>query len=444
MSARLLALVVVLAASPAWAQPQPAATTSEAPLTLAELEQLALDQQPTLKAAAARVDAARSRSRQAGAWPNPMAGFAAEELGGHDSEPRGEYGFFVEQPILLGGKLGLSRAVADRAADRAAADLELQRMRVRHSVRVAFYDVVTLEQRVAVHDRLAALVSEAVGVTAQLFNVGAADRPDMLEAEVELRRVQLDVNAARNRVYAARERLAALAGDPRVASRPLAAPPEETLPEIEREAALRRVLDESPQIRAARSEVARAQAVTTAARRVTYPDLFLRGGAAYNRERSDRSLDAVGWQGRFEAGVSVPLFNRNSAGVVAARADELRAEAEQQRLALALRAQFAAVYAEYLSARRESDTYRTEILPRAEEAYRLYLARYKEMAAAYPQVLVAQRRLLELSAEYLRSVEAAWQTSIALQGLLAGDGLALSDDGGEANSSADRSPHTRQ
>ena len=97
--------------------------------------------------------------------------------------------------------------------------------------------------------------------------------------------------------------------------------------------------------------------------------------------------------------MTVPLFNRNSAGVHAARADELRAEAERQRLELALRAEFAGVWAEYLSAARESETYRKEILPRAEEAYRLYLARYKEMAAAYPQVLVAQRRLLELSSE---------------------------------------------
>ena len=427
MSGRVLLLLLVLAGGPASAQPQTPAAVADAPITLAELERLALEQQPALKAAAARVDAARARSRQAGVWPNPTAGFSAEELGAPDGDPRGEYGFFLEQPILLGGKLGLSRAVADRAADRASADLELQRARVRHSIRAAFYEVLTLEQRVAVHDRLAALVSEAVGVTAQLFNVGAADRPDVLEAEVELRRVQLDVNASRNRVYAARERLAALAGDARVATRRLSGSADEPLPEIERDAALRLVLDESPQMRAARAAVARAQALTAAARRATSPDLFLRGGAVYNRERSERSGAAIGWQGQIEAGVSVPLFNRNTAGVLAARAEELQAEADQQRLELALRAHFAGVFADYLSAARESETYRVEILPRAEEAYRLYLARYKEMAAAYPQVLVAQRRLLELSSDYLRSVESAWQASIALQGLLAGDGLAPGD-----------------
>jgi cobalt-zinc-cadmium efflux system outer membrane protein len=99
---------------------------------------------------------------------------------------------------------------------------------------------------------------------------------------------------------------------------------------------------------------------------------------------------------------------------------------------------FAGEFATYLTAVRESEAYRVEILPRAEEAYRLYLARYREMAAAYPQVLVAQRRLLELSSEYLQRVEAGWQSAVRLQGLLAGDGLGQAGrgEGGEDMSRA--------
>lgn len=431
MNARGLAILLLLTASPASAQPQqpqPGAAPTEAPLTLADLERLALAQQPTIKAAVARLDAARARGQQAGAWSNPTIGFTGEELGSRSGR-RGELGGFIEFPFVLGGKLGRARTIEEREADRADAELALQSARIRQSVRAAFYDVLTLEQRVAVQDRLASLVSEAVGVTAQLFNVGAADRPDVLEAEVELRRVQLDGNTARNRVYAARERLAAMAGDPRVAGRRLAGSPDDALPELERDATLRRLLDESPQVRAARADVARAQAATAAASRATFPDLFLRVGGVYNRQISALTGAPIGWLAEAEAGMTVPLFNRNNAGVHAARADELRAEAERQRLELALRAEFAGVWAEYLSAARESETYRKEILPRAEEAYRLYLARYKEMAAAYPQVLVAQRRLLELSSEYLRSVESAWRSALDLQGLLAGDGLELAGTG---------------
>src|SRR5262249_15133682 len=91
-------------------------------------------------------------------------------------------------------------------------------------------------------------------------------------------------------------------------------------------------------------------------------------------------------------------------------------------------------YADYLTALRDAEAYRSEILPRAEEAYRLYLTRYREMAAAYPQVLVAQRTFFEMSTEYLKSLNEAWRGALQLQGFLAGDGLdapAATGDSGE-------------
>ncbi len=120
----------------------------------------------------------------------------------------------------------------------------------------------------------------------------------------------------------------------------------------------------------------------------------------------------------------MPLFDRNRYGVAAARAEETRATADVQRLELSLRAQVAMAFSEYLTALRESESYRREIIPKAEEAYRLYLARYREMAAAYPQVLIAQRTLFELSSRYLERVEEAWRGAMEIQGFLAGEGLA--------------------
>jgi cobalt-zinc-cadmium efflux system outer membrane protein len=81
---------------------------------------------------------------------------------------------------------------------------------------------------------------------------------------------------------------------------------------------------------------------------------------------------------------------------------------------------------------RAAEAYRSEILPRAEEAYRLYLSRYREMAAAYPQVLVAQRTFFELSTEYLESLDEAWRAALRLQGFLAGDGLDAPAAAGES------------
>lgn len=431
MRALAVVLVLVWTAQSVAAQPVPASqATTPPPITLADLERIAVESNPTVRAAQAQIDAARGRARQAGAWPNPIAGFTAEEIKLGEEDKRGEYGFFVDQTIVLGGKLRLNRAVFERTAESAEANLELQRLRILGSVRRTFYEALTTDRRIEVHERLAALVSEAVGVTAQLFNVGAADRPDFLESEIEARRVQLELNAAKNRAFALRQELAAVVGQVEIANRPLAGSLDQPLPEIEREAALRGIVDQSPHVRAARAQLARAQAATALARRETFPDLILRAGAAYNRERGEDTRRPIGWEGALEAGISLPLFNRNAGGIAAARAEELRAQSESQRLELFLRARLAAEFALYLTAVRNAESYRTEILPRAEEAYRLYLARYREMGAAYPQVLVAQRSLFQLSSDYLSSLQEAWGSALRIQNLLAGDGL--QSPGGEA------------
>jgi cobalt-zinc-cadmium efflux system outer membrane protein len=417
----LLPLLVVfgLLAPPALAQTK----TTTPPITLSELEELALHNNPTATAAAAGIDAARGRTQQAGAWPNPVIGYSGTEIKTGSVDVQGEHGFFVEQTIPLGGKLRLSRDVFQKTIDRAAAVQDLQRLRILGSVRQTFYSVLLTERRIQVQEGLTALASEAVGVTAQLFNVGAADRPDYLEIEIESRRLQLQLNRSKNELFAVRAQLAALTGVRDVATRPIAGTIDAAIPELEREQVLRTLLEQSPELRAARAEVERTRAVTARAKRETYPDLFLRGGSAYNRERGEDTGRPFGWEGSLEAGISVPLFNRNAGGIAASRAEETKAQAEVTRLELALQSRAVSQFANYLTALRASDAYRSEILPRAEEAYRLYLSRYREMAAAYPQVLVAQRTLFEMSNEYLENLDDAWRAALQLQGFLAGDGL---------------------
>jgi cobalt-zinc-cadmium efflux system outer membrane protein len=414
---------------------QQATPEAGSPLTLQQIEAMALANNPTVRQAEAGVDAARGRARQAGAWPNPVVGYTGEEISPGETIRWGEHGAFVEQTIVLGGKLRLSRNVFEREIAQAEALGEMQRLRVLSSVRASFYGVLTTERRVEVLRRLSALADEAVATSRQLFNVGAADRPDVLESDIEARRTRLDLNKANNELFSVRQQLAAVTGDPTVASRALAGSIEAAIPELERDATLRVLLEQSPELRAARAMVERARAVVVRARRETFPDLFLRGGMAYNRELLETGAggrrEPVGWEGLAEAGVSIPLFNRNKGGIAAARADETRAEAERRRVELDLQSRTATVFERYLTALRASEVYRGEIIPSAEEAYRLYLARYREMGAAYPQVLIAQRTLFEMSEEYLRSLEDAWRAALQLQGFLVGEGLEMPGRVGE-------------
>jgi len=201
------------------------------------------------------------------------------------------------------------------------------------------------------------------------------------------------------------------------------------IPELDRETAVRDILDRSPEVRAARADIERNRAIVSRARKETFPDLFLRGGLAYNRELLETSAGgaprAVGREGSLEIGLSVPLFNRNQGGVAAARAEQSRAEVEVSRLGLSIESRLASLFDDYLTSLRSAESYRIDMLPRAEEAYQLYLAKYRDAAAAYPQVLIAQRTLFQLNVEYLEHLDAAWHSALRIQGFLVDDdGLA--------------------
>jgi cobalt-zinc-cadmium efflux system outer membrane protein len=417
------AVILAPAATAAQTGAAPAARETALVLTLAELERSALENNPTLAQASAEIDAAKGRAKQAGLLPNPTVGYSADEVSRGPVIRGGEHGIFAEQTIPLGGKLGLSRHVFEREATQAEALRDVQRQRILNDVRSLYYSALAAERRVQIRQNLVNLVAEAVGVSRQLYNTGAADQTDVLASEIEARETQLALEGAQNDRFRIWRRLAAFVGDPSLAPRPLDGSIDAPIPEFQREVILERVLRDSPEVRAARAAVERADAALTRTRREPVPDLVLRGGPRYNRELLELNGQPVGWEAAFDIGVTIPLFNRNQGAVAEGRAELGRVQKEVTRLELSLRARVADAFDDYLTNLRYAEVYRTEIVPRAEQSYRLYLARYRDMAAAYPQVLVAQRTLFQASDQYVTSAEMAWVASLQLQGLLVEGGL---------------------
>lgn len=439
-SAMIAIVTPVLLATPATVTGQDRLTTPAAQmqpaLTLADLERMALENNPTLPQALSEIDAARGRARQAGLLPNPTVGYTGSEISRGPIIRGGEHGLFVEQRIPLGGKLGLSRQIFNREATEAEALRDVQRQRILTDVRMLYYGALAAERRVDVRRSLAALGAEAVAVSRQLFNTGAADRPDVLASEIEARQLQVALETAQNDRYRVWHRLGALVGDASLAPRPLDGSIDAPLPELVRDAVVQQILSQSPQLNATRAAIERAQAALTRARREPVPDLVLRGSRQYNRELLESNGSPVGWESGVDVGFTIPLFNRNQGAVAESRAELGRAEKELTRLELALQSRAADVFDEYLTNLRNAETYKSEIVPRAEESYRLYLARYREMAAAYPQVLVAQRTLFQVTDEYINAAETAWTASLQLQGLLLEGGLDAPTRVGETTTSA--------
>ncbi len=408
--------------------PQEQASTPTG-LTLGELEQMALSNNPTLAQAAAEIRAATGRKLQSGLYPNPTVGYQGEQIRG-GSQGGGEQGFFVSQDIVLGGKLGLNRRVLEQETKQAEAEAEEQRLRVVNGVRMFYYQALAAQEMVDLRHKLSKLAEDAVQTSHQLGNVGQADQPDVLQAEVEGEQAELAVVAAEQNQVRAWRALAATVGKPQMPLTHLAGSLED-LPEDRPDQWLQAILQESPAVKIAALGVVKAEASLARAKREPIPDLQLRGGLQQNRELDATTNRPIGLQGFAEVGVQIPIFNRNQGNVQASRAGVERAQREVQRVQLVLRERAATLLQNYVTSRSTVERYRNHMIPRARKAYELYLKSYGGMAAAYPQVLISQRTLFQLQTDYIVALENLWGNSIALKGFLLTDGLEAPSRAGE-------------
>ena len=408
--------------------PQEQASTPTG-LTLGELEQMALSNNPTLAQAAAEIRAATGRKLQSGLYPNPTVGYQGEQIRG-GSQGGGEQGFFVSQDIVLGGKLGLNRRVLEQETKQAEAEAEEQRLRVVNGVRMFYYQALAAQEMVDLRHKLSKLAEDAVQTSHQLGNVGQADQPDVLQAEVEGEQAELAVVAAEQNQVRAWRALAGTVGKPQMPLTHLAGSLED-LPEDSPDQWLQAILQESPAVKIAALGVVKAEASLARAKREPIPDLQLRGGLQQNRELDATTNRPIGLQGFAEVGIQIPIFNRNQGNVQASRAGVERAQREVQRVQLVLRERAATLLQNYVTSRSTVERYRNHMIPRARKAYELYLKSYGGMAAAYPQVLISQRTLFQLQTDYIAALENLWGNSIALKGFLLTDGLEAPSRAGE-------------
>src|SRR6266852_2898576 len=397
-------------------------------ITLEELQLMALQNNPTFAQAAANIKAAEGRKKQSGLYPNPTVGYQGEQIRG-GSFHGGEQGFFVQQDIVMGGKLGLNRKIFDQELKQAQTEGEEQKLRVVTNVRVSYVQALAAQQTLELRHNLSKLADDAVETSHQLANVGQADAPDVLESEVEAQQAQLAVTMAEQNQQRVWKALTAVVGSPRLPLMTLEGKLEDT-PPVNADELVEKIVNESPAVRIAELGVKRAEAALARAKREPIPDLQLRGGMQQNGELLSDGR-SVGLQGFADVGVRIPIFNRNQGNIATGKADTERAKREVERVKLVLRERAASVVQNYTFSQTAVDRYKNQMIPRAQKAYEMYTKKYQEMAAAYPQILIAQRTLMQLEVSYVTALENFATSSLSLQSYLLTDGLeAPSQPGG--------------
>ncbi|MGE3316401.1 MAG: TolC family protein [Planctomycetaceae bacterium] len=382
--------------------------------TLAQIEQIALQNNPALAQAAARVSAGYGRQIQAGLYPNPKAGYMGSEIGSDGTA--GQQGAFVEQEFVRGGKLALNQNVAGWEAQRLGWEAKAQEYRVLTSVRQSFYEVLIAQKQVELAERILGTSQEGSKVADTLFKAKQGNRVDLLQARVEANNARILVAKSKNRYQAAWTRLATNLGTARMAPVTLVGEIESSPQELNADDALAQILSNSPELAAARTKIARAQAALERARVEPIPNVEVQAGAQYDYSSNEPIA-------MLQIGLPIPVHNRNQGNIQAAECELVAAHREVERVQLDLENRLASVLERYRNAQVQIERFRNEILPDVKESLNLVTLGYREQELDYIRFLTAQRTNFQTNIDYLSALQEWWGARLEIEGALLVNGL---------------------
>jgi outer membrane protein, heavy metal efflux system len=411
-------LVATLCATPASAQTPTPSPPRE--WTIDEVLTAALAQHPLVEAAQARVTAAQDGRTAAGTFPNPVATLWMEnaQFPGQPSVPgvyRETSAYFTLplEPLFQRGK---QVRVADERIKAAGADLGGERRAVALEAAHAFYRVALAQVALDAADENRVALDELVTYNRNRVGAGAIAEVELLRVEVELDRATTNVALARidlARTWADLRPFLGASFTPTPMAGTGAAPvPRVRVPDAPAAPVsmgladlLSRAKEQRPEMLAARARVAAATAQTDYQRTLIVRQL----GATLGFKQ-------VAGDSTMVAGVSVPIpiFDRNKGEIQRATNEAIAIQKELSWTTRRVEAEVEGAYdaAQQLGA--QAGARQRSTVDRAAEAHRITLAAYQEGATSLLQVLDAARTLADARLTYYRTLLTQQQSAFDL------------------------------
>ncbi len=382
-------------------------------LTLPAALRLALQHNPALAAVGWEVRAGEARTLQAGLPPNPAVNLEIEDFAG-SGNLRGvdatEVTLSLSQELRLAGKRQKQTRVAALERDLSAWEYETTRLEVITQVRQAFMDVLSLQERLHLHEELVHLATQVVTTTALRVQAGKVSPIEVTRAQVTLSQARIAQARVQQLLSGARTRLATTWGSPRatferVAGRLDAITP---IPSIEQ---VMQHLVENPDIARWATAMAQRQAALALEEARRIPDPTLAGGVRYANESGSAAL-VVGLS------MPLPVFDRNQGNRQAAQYRLAKGAEERRAAASTATAALGDAYAMLAAAFAESRRLHDEVLPDAQQAFAATQEGYRQGKFTFVEALDAQRTLFDARSQYLDALAAYQQALAAVERLI--------------------------
>lgn len=375
---------------------------------LADLESLALAQNPSIREASAAAQKVAGYYEQVGTRPNPVVGYNASQLADAGTD---QHIAFVEQDFVTGDKLIRNQAVLGQEYQSQLWEVEARRFRVLTDVRRHFYEALAAQQRLQLATAFHEVAEKGARIAQLRVDAKEGSVPEVLQAEIQLSQVEIQKQQSQAAYRGAWNQLMAVVGQPSSepgtleGNLPGAAEP----PDLD--AITANVIASSPEMQAARARVCRARANVDRQEVQAIPNVGVMLAAGRDNGTGSSMFNA-------QVGMPLPIFNRNAGNVSAATAEVCRASQEVHRTELAIRSRLAATVQSFESANAAVQQYEQQILPRAKRTLTLTEEAYAAGEFDFLQVLIARRTYFESNLEAIAARSNLAQAGAYLDGMV--------------------------
>jgi outer membrane protein, heavy metal efflux system len=385
-----------------------------ATLSLADLESIALQHNPTLVQAQAEIAVDQGLLKQAGLYPNPQIGY----INGTASNPsvKQSNGVFLSQEFVTAHKLDLAQQAIVQEIKRMQWDQEAQRLRVLNDLKIRYFEVLGAQQGVSVAGRLVDVATESVALSEKFVGAKLGTRTDVLQAKVQLETAKLNLEEAQDRHAAAWSQLATMMGTPGFKPVPLSGNLTGEFPDLDPETCLQQLLAQSPQLSGSQSALDHGWAEYHSAKAQAIPNVTIQSVIDYDKATQSTTASTL-------VALPLPIYNRNQGNIDKAAADIRIYQAEITRVEMVLREQLADSFRRYQASRRQAERLKTLILPNVEESLQLSREIYAAGQAGFSSVLTAQQDYFKSQMAYVEALTEMNKVVVEIEGLQLTGGL---------------------
>ena len=398
------------------AEVKPAPGPEGRPLTLSDLQKLALTNSPLIRQAAADVEAARGGAQQSRLYPNPSVGFVNLATMGPGGGPIN--GGYLSGVIKGPGKIKLAFDAANIDVKAAELALRKQESDLRTAVRDNYFALLSARENLRVNRAMVRLTDEVYKVMVELLHGGQNATYETMQVRVTAMQTRINYLQAHNRYLAAWKQLAATMGLPGMPLTEVAGRIDIPLPKYNYEKTLAQVLSFHTDALTAKIGVEKYRSLLQLAKLGPYPDYSYTlqvvednsPGAAPSKVGATLSF-----------GVPLPIFDRNQGGIRQAQGALLRATEESHRVRSALVQSLSDAFERYENTRIQLEMYQKDMLPNQVQAFRATVMRHSRGEVGtimFTDLVNAEQSLVTLVTSYLGVLHDMWFAAVDIAALL--------------------------